>query len=318
MLLEPLYEEDFYDFSYGFRPRCSAHNAIDALRGGINRCRGGWVLDADISAFFDTLDHKILRDLLSQRMTDGSITRLIGKWLNAGVLEDGVVTHAAQGTPQGGVISPLLANIYLHTVLDDWWIRDVLPRMRGKVALVRYADDFVMVFSNREDALRVHEVLPERFARFGLTLHPEKTRLVRFLPPKVKGQRSGSFDFLGFTFYWGRSRRGRWVLKQKTAKGRLSRGLKALSRWMRAARHLPLKKQARTLSRKLQGHFNYYGIRGNSKGIARFHYEAGALWFKWLGRRSQRAVLTWAVFKALWRRLGIPPPRIRRDARANG
>jgi len=315
MLLEPIYEETFCNFSYGFRPGKSAHDAIKALDRGLRG--GGWVLDADISAFFDTLDHKILRDLLNIRMTDGSVTRLVGKWLHAGVLEGGVVTRATQGTPQGGVISPLLANIYLHTVLDEWWVEDVRPRMRGNVGLVRYADDFVMVFSEREDALKVMEVLPKRFARFGLTLHPEKTRLVRFLPPTAD-EPSESFDFLGFTFYWAKARRGRWVRRRKTARGRLTRSLKALNVWMRAARHVPLDKQARTLSRKLRGHMNYYGIRGNSKGINRFHYEARRLWFKWLNRRSQRSALTWEKFNRLLKRLGIPPARLRADARSNG
>jgi len=318
MLLEPLYEEDFYDFSYGFRPGKSAHGAIDALERGLRRDNGGWVLDADISAFFDTLDHKILRDLLSQRVADGSVIRLVGKWLNAGVLESGVITHATEGTPQGGVISPLLANIYLHTVLDEWWVKEVQPRLGGRSTLVRYADDFVMVFSHREDALKVNEVLVKRFARFGLTLHPDKTRLVRFRPPTAEYPKSGSFDFLGFTFHWGKSRKGQWVRKRKTAKGRLTRSLKALNVWMRAARHVPLDKQARTLSRKLQGHMNYYGIRGNSNAINRFHYQARRLWFKWLNRRSQRKSLTWEKFNLLLKRLGIPPARLRADARPYG
>ena len=186
------------------------HEALDALDKQLMDGRGGWVLEVDIKGFFDNLDHERLRELLRQRETDGVVVRLIGKWLNAGVLEGGVVSHPAQGTPQGGVISPLLANIYLHEVVDKWWVTDVLPRMRGRATLIRYADDFVMVFSSREDALRVQAVLPQRVARFGLTLHPEKTRLLDYRRPGGGDGGPGSFDFLGFTHHWGRTRRVAW------------------------------------------------------------------------------------------------------------
>ncbi len=312
MLLEPIYEEDFYDFSYGFRPELSAHDALAALRKQIESMRSGaWVLDVDIRGFFDTLDHAKLRDLLRQRVTDGVVTRLIGKWLNAGVLEGGVVHHPATGTPQGGVISPLLANIYLHEALDSWWVEDVLPRLRGRACLIRYADDFVMVFSSREDALRVQAVLPKRMARFGLTLHPEKTRLVDYRHPGGgNGLDPGSFDFLGFTHYWGRSRKGAWVPLRKTSKSRFSRGLRALGVWMARARHLRVAKQAVVLRKKLNGHFRYYGLRGNSATLNRFRYEAIRLWHKWLSRRSQRARLTWEVFNRLLKHHPLPPARL--------
>lgn len=311
MLLEPVFEYDFYDFSYGFRPGRSAHNAIDSLSRDIRSMGGGWVLDVDVKAFFDTLVHKTLRDLLSQRIADGVITRLVGKWLHAGVLDGGVVTHSELGTPQGGVISPLLANIYLHVVLDEWWDKEVLPRLKGRASLVRYADDFVIVFSVMEDALRVQEVLPKRFNRFGLTLHPEKTKLVRFRPARKDDPKPGSFDFLGFTFYWGRPRKGGWRPQRKTAKSRFTRGLKALNRWMRAARHFSLPKQAITLAQKLRGHMNYYGIAGNSRAINRFHYEVRRLWYKWLRRRSQRTRVTWEWFNRMLERLRLPPARLR-------
>ena len=313
MLLEPVYEEDFYDFSYGFRPRRSAHDALEALNERLWDMGGGWVLDVDIRSFFDTLDRQKLRDLLRLRVVDGVVVRLVGKWLRAGVLEGGVVRHPDTGTPQGGVISPLLANIYLHEVIDTWWVRDVLPRLRGRAFLVRYADDLVMVFSDEEDALRVRRVLPKRVERFGLRLHPEKTRLVQYRRPRRDGSgpKPGSFDFLGFTHYWGRSRRGRWILKRKTAKGRMSRALRALNRWMKRARHVPLAKQSKTLGQKLRGHFNYYGIRGNSGAINRFRYEACRLWRKWLGRRSQRGYMRWDKFNRLMKRYRLPPARLR-------
>jgi len=311
MLLEPVYEQDFYDFSYGFRPRRSAHDALEALNQGLWDMQGGWVLDADIQGFFDAIDHGHMRELLRQRVVDGVVTRLVGKWLRAGVLEEGVVIHPESGSPQGGVISPLLANIYLHEVLDAWWVRDVLPRLRGKAFMVRYADDFVMVFEDRSDAERVHGVLPKRLGRFGLTLHPDKTRLIPFHRPRHDDPKGpGSFDFVGFTLYWGRSRKGKWVQKRKTAKDRFSRALRALNQWMSRARHLPLWKQAATLVAKLRGHFNYYGTRWNSRSITRFHYEARRLWKRWLSRRSQRATLNWKRYARLLTKYPLPAPRV--------
>ncbi len=314
MLLEPIYEQEFYDFSYGFRPGRSAHQALEVLGEELWHRKGGWVLDVDIKSFFDKLDHKKLRDLLRQRVVDGVVVRLIGKWLCAGVMEEGRVHHPKTGSPQGGVISPLISNIYLHEVLDKWWVQDVLPRLQGQAFMVRYADDFVMVFSDKQDALRVRKVLDLRFARFGLTVHPEKTRLVRYQCPRRDGSEPGpgSFDFLGFTHHWARSRRGFWVPKRKTAKGRFSRALRVLNQWMRRARHLPVVEQARILGSKLRGHYAYYGIRGNSAAISRFSYEARRLWRKWLSRRSQQSLVTWPAFNRLLQRHPLPPPRIRR------
>ena len=315
MLLEPIYEEEFYDFSYGFRPGRSAHDALSQLHRDLWRRGGGWVLDVDIRSFFDTINHDRLRHLVSQRVHDGVVLRLIGKWLRAGVLEDGSVHHPESGSPQGGVISPLLSNIYLHEVIDRWWSEQVLPRLRGPASLVRYADDLVMVFSVQSDAERVHRVLPHRLARYGLSLHPEKTRLVDFRRPSDTGSRPGSFSFLGFTHYWGRSRRGAWMPMRKTAKERFNRGLRSLNRWMRAARHVPLEKQVKTLGRKLAGHFNYYGIAGNSRSITSFAYRARCLWRKWLSRRSQRGRLTWEKFNRLLLRYPLPPARLRSRSR---
>jgi len=308
MLLDPLYEQDFMDFSYGFRPRKSPREALEALDEGILAMRGGWVLDADVKSFFDELDHAKLRELQRKRVTDGVILRLIGKWLNAGVLEGGVVTRSEKGTPQGGVISPLLANIYLHEVVDKWWVHTVLPRLRGKAFMVRFADDFVMVFSSKRDALRVQEALAKRLGRYGLTLHPEKTRLVRFERPYYdgRGPKAGTFDFLGMTHYWGRTRKGRWMPKRKTAKGRLKRSLTQLNQWFRKVRHRPVREQARQLAAKLMGHFGYYGMRGNSRGISCFRHRALKLWYKWLNRRSQRRSMTWEVFNSMCKRLRLP------------
>ena len=312
MLLEPIYEQDFYPFSYGFRPGRSAHQALDALMTGVRELGGGWVLDVDVSKFFDTLDHEQLRELLRKRVGDGVVGRMVGKWLNAGVLEGGIVHQMDRGTPQGGVISPLLANIYLHEVLDGWWVNEVLPRLRGRAFLIRYADDFVVVFEDHDDALRVQEVLPKRFARFGLTLHPTKTRLVPFRTKKDGSDEPppGSFDFLGFTHYWGRSRWGSPAILRKTMSSRFSRAMKKLNMWMRKARHLPVEAQAKTLGQKLRGHFGYYGIRGNSRAINRFAYETRVLWKKWLERRSQRARMTWEAFNRLLAQYPLPPARL--------
>jgi group II intron reverse transcriptase/maturase len=311
MLLEPVYEREFYDFSYGFRPRRSAHDALEALHQGLFRMRGGWVLDVDIQSFFDTLDHEKLRDLLRQRVADGVVTRLVGKWLRAGVLEDGVVRHVDLGSPQGGVISPLLANIYLHEVLDKWWVEKVTPHMHGTAFMVRYADDFVMAFSNKKDAEQVLAALPRRFACFGLTLHPEKTRMRRFLPPDRCGGEPQTFDFLGFTHYMGRTRKGYWMPFRQTSSKRLTRALKQLRDWMRVNRHLPVRRQAIVLGQKLRGHFGYYGIRGNSRALSRLRYAVVCAWKKWLSRRSQRAALTWDAFNRLLKRYPLPPARLR-------
>ena len=250
---------------------------------------GGWIVDVDIRKFFDTIDHGHLRDFLKRRVRDGVLLRLIGKWLKAGVMEDGCVTHPATGSPQGGVISPVLSNIFLHYVLDEWFEREVQPRLKGRSFLIRYADDFVMGFSCEEDARRVMEVLPKRFEKYGLTIHPEKTRLVPFERPdrareganSETGTPAGTFDLLGFTHYWARSRNGNWVVKRKTSGSRFRRGLRALSEWCRVNRHHPLEVQHRTLSQKLVGHFAYYGITGNVAGVAaiphRGHLDLEAL-----------------------------------------
>jgi|HubBroStandDraft_6_1064221.scaffolds.fasta_scaffold203361_2 RNA-directed DNA polymerase len=313
MVLEAVYEQDFCACSYGFRPGRSAHQALEALWRQTMGIGGGWIVEVDIRKFFDTLDHAHLRDLLRRRIRDGVLLRLIGKWLNAGVLEDGKLTFPDKGSPQGGVISPLLANVYLHYVLDVWFEHEVQPRLRGRAFLIRYADDFVIGFACEEDARRVLEVLPKRFGKYGLTIHPDKTRLVAFQPPAEtnrtdsgEGPTSGTFDLLGFTHYWGRSRKGTWVVKRRTAAKRLRRAIKTIAQWCRTNRHLSIPEQHHTLSHKLRGHFAYYGITGNFEGLARFRDAATRAWRQWLSRRKRGNPLRWDYVNRLLTRYPLP------------
>jgi RNA-directed DNA polymerase len=313
MVLEPIYEQDFYDGSYGFRPGRSAHHALQSLWDQTMRTGGGWILEVDIRKFFDTLDHAVLRELVQRRVRDGVLLRLIGKWLHAGVFEGGQITYPEAGSPQGGVISPMLANIYLHYALDEWFVQDVRPRMTGQVFLVRYADDFVIGFTHPEDARRVMDVLPKRFGKYGLTIHPEKTRLVPFQKPSrtsrekdSKNGGPGTFDLLGFTHYWGRSCKGHWVVKRKTAKGRFTRALKAIYQWCKVNRHQPLTEQQRTLSQKMRGHYAYYGVTGNFYALTAFQSRVQRIWRKWLGRRKRDGQLRWDAFNRLLKKYTLP------------
>jgi len=309
MILEPIYERSFLGCSYGFRPNRSAHQALSKLRNQLMGMGGGWVIDLDIRAYFDTIDRVQLREFVQRRVKDGVLNRLLGKWLSAGVVEDGQLSKSESGTPQGGVVSPLLANIYLHYVLDCWFEQEVKPRMTGRCCLIRFADDAVLSFSSERDARRVMEILPKRFARFGLELHPNKTRLLHFRPTKT-GSKSATFDFLGFTHFWGKARSGNWIVMQKTACDRFRRALKRIAVWCRFNRHLPLREQHLQLSRKLRGHYAYYGIRGNAKALQTFRFRVERLWVKWLGRRSQRAHIPWEKAGMLLKLLFLPPARI--------
>jgi group II intron reverse transcriptase/maturase len=317
MILEAVYEQDFLDGSYGFRPGRSAHQALDALWHRLMEVGGGWVLEIDIRKFFDNLGHRHLREILSRRVRDGVLLRLIGKWLNAGVLEDGCVTHPESGSPQGGVISPILANAYLHEVLDEWFERTVKPRLKGRAHLIRYADDAVLIFEQEGDARRVLDVLPKRFGKYGLTLHPEKTRLVPFqgprpgAPSRPRPERPGTFEFLGFTHYWGRTRRGNWAVKRQTAGGRLRRSLASVAAWCREHCHDPIPEQWAALTAKLRGHYAYYGITGNIASLLDFRYHVRRAWQKWLSRRSNKARIPWERFGELERRYPLPPARLR-------
>jgi RNA-directed DNA polymerase len=294
------------------------------------RARVKVILDVDIKAFFDTIPHGQLREVVRQRVTDGVVLKVIGKWLNAGVMEAGQISYAEEGAPQGGVVSPMLANIYLHGALDEWFGSVVKPRLKGRAFMARYADDFVMGFEYEEDARRVYEVLPKRLAKYGLSLHPEKTRVVDFGPPvpSTKGSEQfteeqgskkdqppggspGGFDFLGFTHYWGKSLRGRAVIKRKTSKKRLQRAITRISQWCRKYRHKPIREQHQKLKSKLQGHYNYYGIMCNSLSLSRYARAVEEQWYKWLNRRERKPSLSIKRFEAM---LGgtyrLPPPRV--------
>ena len=315
MLLEPIYEQDFKYFSYGFRPGRSAHEALACIWSQTMNGKIRWILEVDIRKYFDTLKKEWLRKFLDRRVRDGVIRRLIGKWLAAGVWEKGQLSYPEDGTPQGGVISPLLSNIYLHEVLDCWYEEEVKPRMKGHTFLVRFADDFILGFENKEDAEKVYRVLFKRFEKFGLSLHPTKTRLVAFGSPTEttdtpSGPKPDTFDFLGFTHYWGKSRRGRWIVRRKTMCKRLTRGLKAISQWSRKNRHEPLREQVEQLGRKLKGHFGYYGITGNFACLQLFRRGVIGIWRKWLARRGDPQGMSWERMGRLLDFWFIPEARV--------
>jgi RNA-directed DNA polymerase len=279
----------------------------------VDRGECNWILEADIVSFFDSVDRTALAEMLQKRLVDGALLRLIGKCLHVGVLDGAEYTTPEVGTAQGSILSPLLGNIYLHYALDEWFEREVRPRLRGRATLIRYADDFVIGFEYREDADRVWEVLPKRMKRYGLTLHPDKTRLLDFRRPPV-GQDGGkgpsTFDFLGFTLYGRRTRKGRWRVGCQTRRARLHRAMSAVYEWCRDHRHHPLGVQHAGLRSRLQGHMNYFGGNGNLRRMARLYRHAINSWAKWLGRRSQRGRLTWERVRMLLQRYPLPPPRI--------
>jgi RNA-directed DNA polymerase len=313
-VLELVYEPVFLDGSYGFRPRRSAHDALRVIHRALYGGEVHWILEADIMSFFDSIDRTKLMEMLRERVADTSLLRLVGKCLQVGVLDGTQYSEPDEGTVQGSSLSPLLGNVYLHHVLDLWFEHDVQPRLRGKAFLVRYADDFVIGFDREDDAKRVMGVLGRRFEKFGLQLHPDKTRLLPFARPS-RGQTSGkgpaTFDFLGFTQYWKRSKKGYWVPALKTRTARLRRAIKAVADWCRSHRHLPVKEQHAALTRRIVGHCNYFGVNGNGRALTLLNHHAARAWYKWLSRRSQRAKLTWTRFMDLLRTYPMPIPRIR-------
>jgi len=314
LLLEEIYEQDFLPCSYGFRPGVGAHDAMRALNWMVMNGVGNWILEADIRAYFDSIDRKLLMEMVSRRVEDGRILRLVGKCLHVGVLDGEEYTEPEVGTAQGSVISPLLGNIYLHYVLDEWFEQEVRPRLRGRAQLIRYADDFIIGFERQDDAERVMQVLHQRMERYGLRLHPDKTRLIPFQRPAPGaggGGSSSTFDFLGFTMYWRRTRRGGWGCGMKTRKARLSRAIQAVRDFCRRSRHWPLEEQHSKLRTRIQGHYNYFGVNGNVNSLAKLQCAAERAWFKWLRRRSQRSRLTWERFKDLLKRYALPQPTIR-------
>jgi group II intron reverse transcriptase/maturase len=313
MLLGAIYEEDFHSFSHGFRPGHSAHQALSALREQCREQRITWIVDADVSGFFDSLDHGLLQEFLQQRVKDGSILHLIGKWLQAGVLEGETFSQSETGSPQGAVVSPLMGNVFLHQVLDEWYVHMVKPRLKGRSFLVRYGDDFVLGCELETDARRIMTALPKRFARFGLTIHPQKTALVAFGKPPARAaerQGRGTFEFLGFTHYWARSRQGYWVMKRRTAKKRLRRTLTALWQWCRSHRHCPVAEQHQELGQKLRGHYQYYGIRGNYRLLEVVMRYAERAWRYWLNRRGRPGPITGNKLAWWQAHFPLPPPRI--------
>lgn len=303
MLLEALYEPRFHQHSYGYRRGRSAHQALEALRDKLSS-GSNQVLELDIQGFFDHLDKRQLRVFLKQRIGDGVILRLINKWLKAGVMEAGEIYYPEKGSPQGGVISPILANIYLDVVLDRWMEEQVKPRLYKEATLIRFADDAVILMRNPVDAQRVKAVLGLRLQRYGLTLHPDKTRLTVFRP----GVKS-SIDFLGLTHYWMRGRYG-WVVGRKTMKSRFARAVHAIKTWCRQNRHMPVREQYAILYRKVRGHFGYYGVSGNIASLKRFRFVVEKVWVKWLKRRSQRHRLQHRHMTEFLKRFRLPTPRI--------
>lgn len=308
MLLESIYEEDFRECSYGFRPGRGAHGALDAIWAGVMKERQRWVIDADIRKYFDSIDHTKLREFLDLRIKDGVIRRMIDKWLKAGVLEEGQLRRSTEGTPQGGVISPAMANIYLHHVIDKWFEETVKPRMKGRCRMVRYADDFVALFEEKVDGERVYKVLGRRLEKYGLALHETKTRYVDMRPEEER-----KFDFLGFTHVWGRTRKGNRALRQVTAKSRYARAVRGVVEWCKRNRHLRIDKQAAHLGRVIRGHCNYYGITGNNKRLTQFRYQVERIWRKWLARRSSKGPVDWRQMKEILRRNPLPSARIVRS-----
>jgi len=311
MLLGAVFEQDFYPFSHGFREKHSAHDALKEIREGAMNQKSGWIIDADISGFFDNINHQQLREFVKQRVNDGGLIRLIGKWLNAGIIEGEVMTYSDQGTPQGGVISPVLANIYLHYVLDEWFVKEVQPRLKGKSFIVRYADDFVIGCENEVDARTVKEVLPKRFNRFGLSIHPEKTQLLSFASPQSWNENgSNTFDFLGMTHYWAKSLKGFWVVKRKTSSKKLTETIQSLRNWCRRNRHMSIEYQHQMLSSKLRGHFQYFGIRCNMRSMEVILHQAIRGWRFWLSRRSHKSTINWEKFEQLLAKIPLPKPKI--------
>jgi RNA-directed DNA polymerase len=291
------------------------HQALFELRTAFMEHGLRWVLDIDIVKYFDSIPHSHLRDFLDRRVTDGVIRRMIDKWLKAGVLEDGLLRHTTEGSPQGGVVSPCLSNIFLHHVLDEWFENEVRPRLRGRSILARFADDAVMAFADFQDAKRVLEALGKRLERYGLKLHPDKTRFVDFRFKQSNGTHhpetdGTTFTFLGFCHVWGKSRRGRNVVRQVTDKKRHARALAAVNEWCRENRHRSTRDQHAHLTLRMRGHYAYYGISGNYRRLSLYAYQVVRIWRKWLSRRDRQGEFLWSRVDAILKRHPLPSPRI--------
>lgn len=323
-LLNAIYEQDFLGCSYGFRPGRSAHDALDEVGRTICREPISYVLEADIRGYFDAIVRSQLIEMIERRVRDGSILRLIRKWINVGVIDEGRLWTSSTGTGQGQVISPLLANVYLHYVLDEWFEEVVKPRLRGKAYEVRYADDFILCFQYKEDAEKVLRVLDKRFAKYGLSLHPEKTRLIafgRFAAPQTGrygGEKPATFDFLGFTHICARSRRGRFTIQVRTMRKRCQRSLKQVSTWCRSHRHDLVAEQCEVLNSKLRGHYQYYGRPTNYQSLWKYYRRVRGIWRKWLNRRTRGKTLPWHTYEQLLRRHPLLRPYICRPWASEG
>jgi RNA-directed DNA polymerase len=293
-VLEPIYEKEFKNFSYAFRPNRSTHQAIDYMTRKITFDGIRYIIDADLKNYFGSIPHSLLREFIARRVNDGVIRKMIDKWMKAGVLEEGKITYPTEGTPQGGIISPLLSNIYLHYVLDEWFSEQIQPLLKGNSFIVRYADDFILGFSSKQDAMQVMEVLPKRFGKYKLRLHPDKTKLIDLECETGEGERS--FDFLGFTHYRSNGRKGTPVLKHKTSSKKLTKTITQTEEWIKENRHRKLKELITELNVKMRGHYNYYGITFNKIGITRFYIEIRNRLHKWLNRRGGKSVWTWERF----------------------
>lgn len=308
-ILEAIYEQDFLRCSYGYRPNVSALHAVDKLTVTLQFGPYNFIVEADIKGYFDNIDHEKLVGMLEERIDDRALIRLIKKWLKAGILDtDGKVIHPATGTPQGGIISPILANVYLHYVLDLWYHQVVKKHCRGEACLIRYADDFVCAFQYQEDAERFYRVLGKRLGKYGLEVAAEKTRVIPFRrdPPSGKS----GFEFLGFEFYWGKDRGGRPHLKRRTSRKRLRASLNRFAAWCRENRNLRLMILFRRLNAKLRGYYNYYGVVGNYASLKQFFWQSMRILFKWLNRRSQRRSFNWQGFQELLKHFRVEQPRI--------
>jgi RNA-directed DNA polymerase len=321
-LLQTIYEQDFLECSYGFRPCRGPQDALDEVGRVICRRPISTILEADISGYFDAIVRSMLIEMIEKRVGDGRILRLIGKWINVGVIEDGRLLVSETGTGQGQVISPLLANIYLHYVLDEWFETVVKPRLKGEAYEIRFADDFILCFQYRQDAEKVLDVLRKRFAKYGLTLHPEKTRLMEFgrhalaKSEETGGPKQATFDFLGFTHIGKRSRRGHFAIHVRTMRKRLQRSLKKVTAWCREHRHDPVEEQQEALNRKLRGHYQYYGRSTNLRSLVEFHHKVRRIWQKWLNRRTRGNTLNWPAYTQLLRRHPLLRPRLSRPWRS--
>ncbi len=314
-ILSAIYEQDFLDCSYGFRPGRGAHHALDEVGRIICTRPTGWILELDITSYFDTIVREQLIEMIERRISDDSVLRLIRKWIQVGVIEEGRLLMSETGTGQGQPISPILANIYLHHILDEWFEEVVKPRMKGEAHEIRFADDAILCFERKEDAEKVKEVLTKRFSRFGLTLHPEKTRLVEFgryaaRNAKKQGKKPQTFDFLGFTHMCARSRKGKFTVHVKTIGKRFRRGLKAITEWCQKHRHEPVDAQQKTLNAKLRGHYQYYGRPTNYRSLQQFYRSVRRIWKRGLSRRTRGRWLTWERYDQILRQHPLLLPRI--------